>query len=101
MFREATVSRDNAHMRLIYRKLIKILVIFVVGSAFTLTSIEWLGLGIENENTQIAAVCLGLLGLAICSISLFVAITVGLSSKKKGQKLMSKEKKDGREKTGN
>ena len=87
-------------MRPIYRKLIEILAIFVVGSAFALTSVEWIGSGIENENTQIAAACLGLLGLGICSMSLIVAITVGLSSEKKWQKLCQR-RRNGVEKTGN
>jgi hypothetical protein len=84
----------------IYRKLIEILATFVVGAALALTSIVWINSGITDENSQIAAACLGLVGIGIGAMSLIAVAIIGLSSEKKWQRLCQR-RTDGCEKTGN
>jgi uncharacterized membrane protein len=84
----------------IYRKLIEILATFVVGAALALTSIVWISSGITDENSQIAAAFLGLVGCGISAMSLIAVAIIALSSEKKWQKLCQR-RTDGSEKTGN
>ena len=78
-------------MRPIYRRLLEIFGIFVVGAALAATSIAWIDSGIVNENSQIAAACLGLVGIGIGALSLIAVMRIGLSSKETWQRLCRKE----------
>jgi len=55
--------------------------IFALGAIFAVSSILWIGSGIENENSQIAAAVLGLVGLGIGGMSLIAIIVVTLYPK--------------------
>lgn len=76
MFRETPAARDNAVMKNLYRKILEIVLIFALGAAIAVASVIWIGSGIENENSQIAAAFLGLIGSAISGSSLIAMIVL-------------------------
>ncbi len=89
MLREATVSRNHALMT--YLKILEVIGIFVLGIAISFSCVLWIGSGIENENSQIAAAVLGLAGIGISSLSLFTLIICPKPQRRQ----------NGSEKTGN
>jgi hypothetical protein len=74
-----------------YLKILEIIGIYFLGVAMSLSCVLWVGSGIENENTQIAAAFLGLVGLGISFLAL---VTLMVCPK-------PQRRKNGSEKTGN